>query len=133
MKPGWFSGASQRDLGDLGRAVESEGRSNRAEAAIDVELQVLQAEQALNIFLAERGKRHGRKEGEAHLSAVGVSAEHELNSGSGRMLKQFIGEIGCMAQEDDGLVCAGAKEFRNGEVKVGMALDGVVEAGKPDA
>ena len=133
MEPGWFSGASQRDLGDLGRAVESEGRSNRAEAAIDVELQVLQAEQALNIFLAERGKRHGRNEWKANLSAVGVAAEHELNGWACRMLEHLIDEIGCMAQEDDRLVCAGAKEFRNGEVDVGMALDRVVEAGKPDA
>jgi hypothetical protein len=124
---GIFSGAPQGDLGDLWRAVETEGNADSAESAIDVELQVLQAEEALDIFLAQRGKGHGGQEGEANLPAMRVAAEHELDRWSGRVLEKLVDEVRLVTQQEDRFFDAIPHELRNGEVYVGMAFNGVVK------
>jgi len=67
----------QREQGDLRRAVEPEGNADSSDAAIDVELQLTQAEPPRDIFLAHRGKGQRTDPRQANLAAVGVTAEHE--------------------------------------------------------
>ena len=68
---------TQREQGNLGRAVQPEGNADTADAAIDVELQSTQAEPPLDILAAHRGKSQWTDPGQTNLAAVRVAAEHE--------------------------------------------------------
>ncbi len=60
----WVSSAGQ---------FSRKGQAHRANAAVDVELQVLDLELALDIFLTHGRKDQRAEDGEAYLAAVGVA------------------------------------------------------------
>ncbi len=114
---------------DLGRAVEAEGKADSADAAVDVELHVAEAEVALDVLLTHWRKDERAEEGQADLAAVGVAGEHEVDERAARMLDDGVGVVGFVSHEDDGAVGFGG----DGEVEVGVAGSGVVGAAEPDA
>jgi hypothetical protein len=63
---------------------------------------------------------------------VGVSAEHKVDCLTCGESAQGPGEIGRVAEQEDGLARDIAHLGRNGEVGSGMAADWIVEACKPD-
>ena len=115
-------------MGQLGGAVEAEGKAYCADAAIDVELHVAELEEAFHIFLA-----HGREDeradvGEADLAAVGVAGEHDVDEREAGVEDYFVDVVGLVAHEEDG----SAGGFGAGEVEVGAAGAGVVGAAEPE-
>src|SRR5579875_3906793 len=122
------SGALEGEVGDFGGAVETEGKADGAEAAVDVELQVVELEAAFDVLFA-----HGRKDeradgGEADLAAVGVAGEHGVDVAEARVADDVVDVVGLVAHEDDGR----GGEGRDGEIEVGGAGAGVVGAAEPD-
>ena len=70
-------------MGEFGGAVEAEGHAYGADAAVDVELHVVEVEEAFDVFFAHGGKDEGAEDGEADLAAVGVAGEHEVDEREG--------------------------------------------------
>ena len=75
----------------------------------------------------------GSQQGQAHLAAVGVSAEYERDGLAAGMFQEGIDEVGRVAHEEDGLGGLVADGDGHGEVGIGAAEHGVVNAGEPDA
>jgi hypothetical protein len=121
--------ACERDVGDFWGAVEAHGEAYGAEAAVDVELHVTEVEEAFDVLAAHGREDERAGEGQAHLAAVGVAGEHEVDHGEAGVEDDFVGEVGLVDHEEDG----GARDGRNGEVEVGDACAGVVGAADPDA
>ena len=118
----FLSGRVKGEKGDLGWAVEAEGQAYGADAAVDVELHLVEAIEALGIFLAEWGQDDRTQKREPDLAAVRVAGEHEVDEWTAGMLYDVVGVVGLMRHEDDGAV-----GFRGyGEVEIGMAGVGVV-------
>jgi hypothetical protein len=115
-------------VGDLGWAVEAEGKAYGADAAIDIELHVLKLVGALDVFLAHGWKDQWTDEGEADLASVGVAGEHGVDEREARMLDDVIGIVGLVAHEQDG----GAGGGGDGEVEVWGTGTGVVCATEPE-
>jgi hypothetical protein len=123
------SGADEGDVGDFGGAVEAEGHAYRAEAAVDVELHVVDLEEAFDVLLAHGGKDEGADDGEADLAAVGVAGEHEVDGGEAGMAADVVGVVGLVAEQDGG---GAVGEVGDGEVEVGVAGSGVVGSAEPE-
>jgi hypothetical protein len=113
--------------GDLRWAVEAEGKAHGADAAIDVELHLIELVGTLGIFFAHGGQNKRSQEGEPDLAAVGVAGEHEVDEGSARVLDDGIGVIGLMGEQDHRGVGFGW----DGEIEVGVAGAGVFQAAEP--
>jgi len=86
----------QRDDSNLRWAVEAEGKTYRADAAVDVELHLVEAEVALDVFLSEGREDKRAEEGESHLAAVGVACKHQVDERTAGMLHDVIGVVGLM-------------------------------------
>ena len=115
-------------MGDLGGAVEAEGKADGAEAAVDVELHVAEAEGAFDVLLAHGREDERAEDGQADLAAVGVAGEHGVDPGEAGMADDVVDEVGLVAHEDDG----GAGSVGDGEVEIGVAGAGVVGAAEPE-
>ncbi len=72
---------------DLGGAVEAEGQAYGSDAAVDVELHVVEAEVAFDVLLAHGREDERAEEGEADLAAVGVAGEHEVDERAARVVE----------------------------------------------
>ena len=123
------SGGLEGDDGDLRWAVEAEGQAYGADAAVDVELHLVEAEVAFGILLAHGREDERAEEGEADLAAVGVAGEHEVDERAAGVGDDVVGVVGLVGHEDDGAVGFGG----DGEVEVGVAGAGVVDAAEPEA
>ncbi len=117
----------QREYGDLWRAVEAEGDAYGADASVDVELEVFEAEEAFDVLVAHFGQDDGAVEGQAHLAAVGVAGEHEVDEVSAGVVDDLVGVVGGVGHEEDGAVGVGG----DCRVEVGCAGGGVGDAGEP--
>ncbi len=124
-----FLGGLECKQGDLWRAVETEGKPYGADAAVDVELHLVEAIVAPRIFFAHGRQDEGSDKGQADLAAVGVAGEHEVDEWAAGVGSDDVGVVGLVRHEDDGCVGFGG----DGEVEVGMAGAGVVDATEPDA
>ena len=113
---------------DFGGAVEAKGQSYGADAAVDVELHLVEAVVALGVLFAQGRQDERAQEGEPDLASVGVAREHEVDEMAARMGDDFVGEVGFMRHQDDGAVGIGGE----GEVEVGVAGTGIVEAAEPE-
>ena len=60
---------------------------------------------------------------------MGVAGEHEVDERAARVGDDVVGVVGLVGHEDDGAVGFGG----NGEIEVGMAGAGVVDAAEPEA
>ena len=120
-------GRLQRVKGDLRWTVEAEGKSDGADAAVDVELHPSELEVSHDVFLAHGGKNEWAVEGHAHLSSVGVAGEHEVDELAARVCGDGVGVIGFVDHEDDGTVGFGG----DGQVEVGVAGSRIVSTAKP--
>ncbi len=123
------SGPLQRDFRDLRWAVETERKTDGSDAAIDVELHVRKAEQAGDVLFAHRGKDQRTDQGQAHLAAVGVAGEHEVDQRKAGVLAHLVGVVGFVGHQDD----RRSGVSRDGGGQVGDAGSGVVDAGQPEA
>ena len=124
-----YSGGAQGEEGYLGWAVEAEGQTYSADAAVDIELHLVEAIEALGILLTERRKDERTQKGEPDLAAVRVAGEHEVDEPAPRVGDDIVGVVGLVRHEDDGRVRFGG----DGEIEVRMALAGVVDAAEPEA
>jgi hypothetical protein len=124
-----WSGGLKREVGDLGRAVEAQGQADGAEAAVDVELEVAEAEVAFDVLLAHGGEDHGTDDGETDLAAVGVAGEHVVDALAGGVGSDVVGVVGGVGHEDDGTIGVGGHGF--GEV--GAGAGGIFDASDPEA
>jgi len=116
------------DDSDFGWAVEAEGEAHGADAAVDVELHAVEVEVAFGVLLAHGWKDEWTEEGEPDLAAVGVAGEHEIDEMAAGMGDDVVGVVGLVCHEDDRAVGL----FGEGEIEVGMALTGVVDAADPE-
>ncbi len=121
--------AGKRDVGNLCRAVEAEGKADGTDAAIDIELHVVEVEETFDVALAHGGKDERADDGESDLTAMGVTGEHEVDEGEAGVLHDVVGVVGLMAHEDDGLIDVDVGG--NGQVEVGGACAGVICAADP--
>lgn len=120
--------ALQGEVGDFGGAVEAEGEADGAEAAVDVELHVVELETSFDVLLAHGGEDERADGGEADLASVGVAGEHGIDVGEARVADDVVDVIRLMAHEDDGRGGGGG----DGEVEIGVAGAGVVGAAEPE-
>lgn len=117
---GWLQG----DDRNFGGAVEAEGQAYCADAAVDVELHLVEAVVALGVLQTHGGQDERAEEGQADLAAVGVAGEHEVDQVAARMLDDVIGKVGFVCHEKDGAVGFGG----NGEIEVRVTGAGVIDA-----
>jgi hypothetical protein len=117
------------DDGDFRGAVETEGEAHGADAAVDVELQPLDAVEAFGVLLGPRREDERTEEGQLDLAAMGVTAKHEVDERTARVGEDVVGIVGRVCHEDDGTVGF----WGNGQVEVGVAGAGVVDAAEPEA
>ena len=123
------SGGLEGDNCDFGGAVQAEGQAYGADAAVDVELHLVEAVEAFGIFFAHGRQDKRAEEGEPDLASVGVTGEHEVDEMAARVGDDFVGEVRFMRHEEDGAVGVCGE----GEVEVGVAGAGVVDAADPEA
>jgi len=90
---------------------------------------VVQAVEAFRVLLAHGGQDERAEEGQPDLSAVRVAGEHNVDERTARVGEDIVGVIGLVRHEDDRAVGFGG----NGEIEVGMAGAGVVDAAEPEA
>ncbi len=109
---------------DFGGAVETEGKAHGADAAVDVELHPVEAIEAFGVLLAHGREDERAEEGEPDLAAMGVTGKHEVDERTARVGEDLVGVVGLVRHEKDGTVWFGG----NGQVEVGMAGAGVVDA-----
>ena len=109
------------DEGDLGGAVEAEGDADGADAAVDVELHLVEAEEASDVLAAEGWEDKGAEDGEADLAAVGVAGEHKGDEAAAGVADDVVGVVGGVGHEDAGGVGLGGQ----GLVEVGDVGAGV--------
>jgi hypothetical protein len=115
--------------GDFGGAVQAEGHAYRAEASVDVELHLVEAEEAFGIPAAHGRQHHGAQEGQADLASVRVAGEHKVDEGGARVMDCFVGEVWRVGHKNDRTVGLGG----DGEVEVGMAGAGIQGSTDPEA
>ena len=127
-----LSSSPQRHRCNFRWAIEPEGQPDGADAAVDIELQTLKMKDPFYVFPSPLRKVHGADKRQAHLASMGMAAEHELNTRAGRIVEESVGEVGCVAHEQDRLVGTLTDEGRNCPLWVGMAFDRIVKPGKPE-
>lgn len=115
-------------MGEFGGAVEAEGEAYGADAAIDVELHVVEVEDAFDVLLAHGGKDQGADDGEADLAAVGVAGEHEVDEREAGVQDDPVHVIGLMAHEEHRCMGPGG----DGVVEIGLACASVVGSTEPE-
>jgi hypothetical protein len=118
----------QGEDGDFGGAVEAKGNAYGADAAVDVELQLTEAEEAFGVFFAHGRKDEGGHEGQANLAAVGVAGEDDVDETASGMLENGVGVVGLVRHENDGAVGV----WGDGELEVGGGGAGVVDGAEPE-
>jgi hypothetical protein len=106
---------------DFGGAVQAKGQAYGADAAVDVELHLVEAVEAFGILFAHGRQDERAQEGEPDLASVGVAGEHEVDEMAARMGDDFVGEVGFVRHEEEGAVGVGGE----GEASTG-SLDGKV-------
>ena len=116
------------DDGDFGWAVEPEGQAYGADAPIDVELHAVEGVAAFGVFASHGWEDERSGKGEPDLAAVGVAGEHEVDETAFGVGGDGVGVVGLVSHKDDG----GVGVVGNGEVQVGMAGAGVVDAAEPE-
>ena len=60
-------------MGEFGGTVEAEGKAYRADAAVHIQLHVVELEHAFDVLLTHGRQNERAKDGEAYLAAVGVA------------------------------------------------------------
>jgi hypothetical protein len=123
------SGGVERQDCDLGGAVEAKWEANSAEAAVDVELHLVETVVALGVLDAHGGEDEWAEEGKSDLTAVRVAGEHEIDERAAGMGHNGVGIVRLMSHEDDGTVRFGW----DSEIKVRVTGACVVQTAKPDA
>jgi hypothetical protein len=73
MRKRWLWSSDQGEVSEFGGAVEAEWKSDRPDAAVHVELHVVEPEHAFDILLAHGRENERTKDGKADLAAVGVA------------------------------------------------------------
>jgi hypothetical protein len=71
--------SNQLELCQLCGAVETERHTDRADAATDIKLHVSELELALDILPSHKREDKRANSGQADLTAVGVSGEHQVD------------------------------------------------------
>ncbi len=125
----FLPGTLQGKQRDLRGAVEAKGQADRADAAVDVKLEAIEVEEALDIFPAAFGQMHGAEKWNEDLPAVGVAGEHQVHQAAARVGEQRIGKVGAVTHQQNGAV----RLLGDGAVEVGVQGDGVVDAAEPQA
>jgi hypothetical protein len=119
----------QGDDCDFGGAVETEGKTDGADAAVDVELHLVEAVETFGVLLAHGWEDERAEEGEPDLAAVRVAGEHDVDERTARVGYDMVGEVGFVRHEENGAVGFSG----NSQVEVRVAGSGVVDAAEPKA
>ena len=114
----------QSDDGNLRRAVEPKGYADRADAAVDVELQLAEAEPSLDILSSHRRENQRTNQRQANLAAVSVAAEHERDGLPGGEFQQMIHIVGLMAEQNNRLLGNVADRSGDGGFRVRRTQQG---------
>jgi hypothetical protein len=122
----------EREDRDFGTAIETEWRSNAADATIHVELRCSQMEQALYILASSGRKPQRTEDWQLHLTAVGMTAQNQGGSLTGRMQAQLIDIVRGMAHQDDRFVGDVSNPGGDRQVGVRLPVARIVEPGKPE-
>src|SRR5580693_6088362 len=118
--------------GDFGAAIEAEGNSHAAYAAVHVELRRSQLKNPLNVLAASGRKPQRTDDWQPHLAAMGMAAQNQGNCLTCGVHTQPIDIIRRMAHQDDGFVGDISDPGRNGLIQVRLSAAGVVEPSKPE-
>lgn len=88
-----------------------------------------EAVEAFGVLLAHGRQDERTDEGQPDLATMGVAGEHDVDEGAAGVCENFVGVVGLVRHEEDGAVgfCG------DGEVEVGTAGAGVVDAAEPEA
>jgi len=121
-------GGLEGDDRDFGGAVEAEGQAYGADAAVDVELHLVETVVAFGILQAHGREDERAEEGEYDLTAMGVAGKHQIDERTAGMGDDLVGVVGFVCHEEDGAVGFGG----DGEIKIGVAGAGVVDATEPE-
>ena len=112
-------------------AVESERHANGADAPIDVQAHAAELEPALNKAFSHGRKNQSADEGQTNLSAMRMSAEHQVNGLAGLLRLNVRRVIGCVAQQYQGFIAPVPYHIWNRGIEIRMADNGIVQTGKP--
>jgi hypothetical protein len=112
---------------DLRGAVEAKGKAYGADAAVDVELHLVEAVVAFGVFLAHRRQDQGAEEGKPDLTAMRVAGEHEVDESAARVRDDRVGVVGFVGHENDRSIGFSG----DCEIEVGVAGAWVVDAAEP--
>ena len=119
----------ERDDCDLGGAVEPNGKADGANAAVDVELHLVEAVVAFRVFQAHGRQDERPQEGKSDLATVGVSGKHEVDEGATGVGANVVGVVGRVCHQEYRTI--GVRG--NGQIEVGVAGAGIVDATEPEA
>jgi len=115
------------DDGDLRGAVETEGKAYGADAAVDVELHLVEAVVAFRVLQAHWWQNKRPQKRYPNLATVGVAGEHEVDERAAGVGNDVVGVVGFVCHEQDRAVGLGW----DGEIEVGMTGAGVFDAAEP--
>ena len=94
---------TERKYRDLWRTVESKRNADCADATIDVELQLANAEPSLDVLSSKRRQDKSAQKWKTNLTSMAVAAEHQVNGLSGWMSQQTVSIVRGMTEQNDGL------------------------------
>lgn len=123
------SSGIQGDNCDFGGAVKAEGEAYSADAAVDIELHLVEAVVTLGVLQTHWRQDERAQKRKSDLAAVGVAGQHKVDEMAARMFDDAVGEVGFVRHEKDGAVGFGG----NGEVEVGVAGARIFDAAEPEA
>lgn len=95
------------DYRDFGGAVEAEGKAYGANAAVDVELHLVEAVVTFGILFTQRGQDERTEEGKPDLAAVGMACKHEVDERTAWVGDDFVRVVGFVCHEEDRAVRLG--------------------------
>ncbi len=90
---------------------------------------MVEAVEAFGVLLSPRREDERAEEGQLDLAAMGVTAKHEVDERTARVGDDVVGIVGRVCHEEDGTVGF----WGNGQIEVGVAGAGVVDAAEPEA
>lgn len=79
---------------DFGGAVEAEGQADGAEAAVDVELHLVEAVESFGVLFGHGRQDQWAQEWKPDLTAMGVAGKHEVDERAARVGDDIVGVVG---------------------------------------
>jgi len=95
-------GPHQSEVGEFGGTIQAEGQAHSPDAAIYIELHVVEVEHPFDVLLAHRWKDEWANDWEPNLTTMGMTGEHQVDQWESGVEDDVFDVVGLMAHEDDG-------------------------------